>query len=390
MKLVPILIVIVVATAGASPYRPQPDEVLERLPTAILAGRSEVDQLRAQLNAAPGDASIAAVVAQGYVRLAKDGGGPRYYGYARAAIDRWWQKDDAPAEVLRARAKLKETDHDYDGALTDLQMILERDSHDSQAWIEVVNLHRVKGDYAAAWKAYERLSAFSEGLANVFCRAPLLAVTGGSDEASEIYERAIPVTRENLPDALPWLLAVRAELAAARGSDELAEKSYREGLAAEPNDGYLKRSYADYLLDRDRADEVGAMIGDDLTDTGCLLAAAIAAKRAGENRAKSLAADLADRFRETRLRGDLPHGRFESRFALELEENAPRALELAIENWGKQKELRDTRNLLEAALATGWTEAAIVAIDFLQNANTEDVALDRLVKQLKAVEESKP
>jgi hypothetical protein len=38
MKLVPILIVIVVATAGASPYRPQPDEVLERLPTAILAG----------------------------------------------------------------------------------------------------------------------------------------------------------------------------------------------------------------------------------------------------------------------------------------------------------------------------------------------------------------
>lgn len=390
MKLVPLLIAIMVGTAGASPYRPQPDEVLERLPTAILAGRSEVNRLRAQLNAAPGDASIAAVVAQGYIRLAKDGGGPRYYGYARAAIDSWWEEDDTPGEVLRVRAKLKETDHDYDGALTDLQELLKRNPRDSQAWIEVVNLHRVKGDYAAAWKACERLNEFSEGLANVFCRAPLLAVTGGADEASEIYDRAIPVTRENLPDALPWLLAVRAELAAAQGRDELAEESYREGLTTKPNDGYLKRSFADYLLDRDRADEVGPMLGEDLTDTGCLLAAAIAAKRAGEVRARILTAELADRFRETRLRGDLPHGRFESRFALELEEDAPRALELAIENWAKQKELRDTRNLLEAALATGRTEAATAAIDFLKNANTEDVALNRLVKQLEALAEHKP
>ncbi|TWU00115.1 hypothetical protein Pla108_10590 [Botrimarina colliarenosi] len=379
-----------VAMAG-DPYLPEDDEVLQTLPVAVLAGQSEVADLRRRLLKEPEDADLAAQVANAYVQLGKQGGGPRYYGYARAAIEPWWDESAPPAEILRVRAKLKETDHEYAAALEDIETLLQSRPRDSQAWIEAVNLHRVQGDYDAAWVACDQLSEFAEGVARVFCRVPLLAVTGGAEEAAGLIEQALPITKEKLPAVAPWLLTQQAETARALGRDDVAERAYREGLALDTNDGFLKRAYADFLLDRDRADEVAAMLGDDLSDNGYLLAAAIAARQTGDTaRAAELRRELADRFRETRLRGDLPHGRFEARFALELEDNPQRALELALANWDRQKEARDTRNVLEAALAAQQPVAAAEAIGFLKEAGTQDVALQRLVEQLVEQLEAKP
>lgn len=382
-----VIVAISLAPAAAlqagDAYLPADDEVLEVLPKSVLAERDELAELRQRLTANPRDADLAAQVAQRYQEIGKSGGGPRYYGYARAAIAAWWDAPDAPAEILRVRAKLKENNHEYQAALADIDALIEQSPQDTQAWVERVNLLRVTGQYDRARGAIEEMSSFAGGVARVFCEAPLMAVTGRAEEAADVFDQALPVTRVNLPDVLPWMLTSRAEIARSLGDDEKAEAYYRQGLKADPGFNSLKRDYADFLLDRDRAGEALTMIGEDLSDNGLLLAAAIAAQQSGKSElAQRLKAQLADRFSETRLRGDKPHGRFESRYALELENNPRRALELALENWQAQKELRDSRNVLEAALAAGQPEAAATVIAFLESAGTQDVTLARLVREL--------
>ncbi|MGI9428033.1 MAG: hypothetical protein ACR2NM_05205, partial [Bythopirellula sp.] len=161
------------------------------------------------------------------------------------------------------------------------------------------------------------------------------------------------------------------------------EQHYREGLENEPGDKYLLRTYADYLLDHGREKEVLSLLRDHSNDTGILLRVAIAAKRLGEHSlAAKWQAQLEGRFEEIRLRGSEPHGRFESRCALELRADPQQALALGLANWKKQKEPRDTRNVLEAALAAGDSDRAQPVIAFLQQHGTEDAVLQKLVVQL--------
>lgn len=312
------------ALAG-EPYIPADDgQVLETLPQEVLAGRDEVTRLRQKLSSDPGNAELAADVAQRYEQLGKRGGGPRYFGYAQAAISAWWQAESPPAEVLRVRAKLKENNHDYRGALADIEGLIAQSPEHPQAWVERVNLLRVQGEYDRAWQATKEFTEFAEGTAGVFSRAPLLAVTGSAAEAATRLDQAIPVTRDHLPDALPWMLTLRAEIARAMANDKLAESHFQAAVEADPNYGAAIRAYADFLLDRDQADRVLALIADDqgndlLNDNGILLAATLAADQTDDLRAQEFQQELQDRFRETRLRGDRPHGRYESRFALHLE-----------------------------------------------------------------------
>ena len=176
---------------------------------------------------------------------------------------------------------------------------------------------------------------------------------------------------------------MQAEIAQSLGRNEQAEGHYREGLAKNPKDFYLLRAYADFLLDRGRNEEVLSLLREHTGDTGILLLAAIAARRSGQ---ESLAAEwqtqLKSRFDETRLRGDLPHGKFEARYELELVNDPQQALEVAAANWQLQKAPRDTRNLLEAAIAAKDHAAAQSALEFLEENRTQDVVLQKLSRQL--------
>lgn len=371
---------------ASEPYTPVDEgEVLETLPTEVFASRDELTTLRERLGADPRNAELAAAVAQQYVRLGKRGGGPRFLGYARAALDHWWEVATPPSAILPVRAKLKETDHDYAAALADLRELVRREPENAQAWLEITNLHRVRGEYDAAWEACETLEGFAGPIATALCKAPLMALTGRAEEAYERLGETLPQARVDEPGVVQWMLTMQAEIARARGDEATAEAHYKEALENDPDDTYVKRAYADYLLDRDRAAEALPLLRDHLADNGAMLRAAIAARDAGEAGLADRWSDQLDsRFEETRMRGDRPHGRFESRFVLEFRADPQRALELAADNWSRQKEHRDTRNLLEAALAAGDRAAADPAIAFLREAGTEDVDLKRLVERLEA------
>lgn len=180
IAIVPCLI----AVCHAAPYRPAADaEVLETLPRVLFETRDQLTTWRRQLAERPDDLDVAVQVASAYVLIGKREGDPRFYGYARAALEPWWNQKKPPLPVLKLRAKLKERDHEYDAALADQRLVLEAAPQDIQAWIEVANLNWVKGRYDKSREACEQLAAFAPTLWVILCRTPTQAVTGRAEEA---------------------------------------------------------------------------------------------------------------------------------------------------------------------------------------------------------------
>ena len=93
---------------------------------------------------------------------------------------------------------------------------------------------------------------------------------------------------------------------------------------------------------------------------------------------------LADRFAAAKLRGDSTHQAEEARFHLQLRNDAKESLRLAVENFGVQKEPRDARVVLEAAIAARNPAAAAAVLDWLQTSRFEGRVLRELAHQLKA------
>jgi Tfp pilus assembly protein PilF len=373
-----------VRVTAAEPYLPADDnEVLEALPRELLTGRDELATLRRQLASDPNNHELAANVASRYLQLSKQEGDPRFNGYAQAAIRPWWEAARPPAEILRIRAKLNERDHRYDDSLADLSLLLDEQPQDIQARIELANILIVQGKYAEARQACDQLAEFAGPVETLICHAPLLAVTGQAEEAYASLTEILPTVRARWPSAVLWMLTMQAEVSQALAREDQAEGHYREGLAISPNDFYLLRSYGDFLLDRGREKEALSLLRPYTGDTGILLLAAIAAHRSGQQRlAAEWRRQLKSRFEETRLRGDQPHGKYEARFELELMNNPERALAVATTNWQQQKAPRDTRNLLEAAIAANDPVAAQPALEFLREHRTQGVALHSLSQQL--------
>ncbi|MDA0659464.1 MAG: hypothetical protein O2931_11195 [Planctomycetota bacterium] len=174
------------------------------------------------------------------------------------------------------------------------------------------------------------------------------------------------------------------EVARALGQEQLAEDHFLAGLKEDPRNFYLLRAYADLLIDVGRASETLPLLQPHLADEGILLRAAIAAAQKGGDpqAAADLRNRLKDHFQEIRLRASEPHGKFESRFELELNHNPQRALDLAVANWKKQKEISDARTLLEAAVVLKDRAAAQPVVDFLTEHRTQHVVLQRLMAEL--------
>jgi hypothetical protein len=89
-------------------------------------------------------------------------------------------------------------------------------------------------------------------------------------------------------------------------------------------------------------------------------------------------AELQARFDAAALRGDTVHLREQARFTLHVLGDARGALALARRNWQVQKELADTRILLEAGLAARDRAALQPELRWIHAQGLEDVAVARL------------
>ncbi|MBK6602406.1 MAG: hypothetical protein IPG28_12935 [Betaproteobacteria bacterium] len=367
-------------TLLAAPRLPtDPAEVLERLPLRPGdATARELAGLRAAVTRAakedPADPLPAAQLAGRYYELAVARGDPRYIGYADAVLAPF-ARDRTPA-VLTVRGQLRQYRHDFDGALQDFAAALDADPQfaSAHAWRGAIFL--VQANYAAAKSECDALLALDRPTLYGGCIGLVLAYGGRMDAGYAALQRALDGTRD--PGNRLWLLTRLGEVAAWRGQPEAAERHYRAALALGIDDGYLLAAWSDFLLDRQRPAEVVKWLAGWEASDGLLLRLALAETALEQPAAKAHVQALADRFAAAKLRGDTTHRAEEARYLLHLAGDPAAALAVAAANYRVQREPRDARVLLEAAIAARDAGAAQPVRDWLRSSGFEDPHLRQL------------
>ena len=375
-----VVIVVLTVYAGstsATPYVPADDAVvLERLPERGDPGLRELKKMRAVLAATPRNLDVAASVARRAIAASRATGDPRFLGQAQAALSPWWASPEAPPVVVLLRATIRQSQHDFDGALGDLDRLLLANPRAAQARLTRATVLTVVGRFAEAQSDCGQLASVAPPLVVAGCLAPPTSLSGEAERAYTGLLQALERPGTD-PGTIEWALTLAAEIAQRRGDGVAAERHFATALALDPSDAYLKGAYADFLLDSNRPRDVLALVGGDIKNDALLLRLLLAEQRLPDQRDAFVAhrAEMAARFDAARRRGDSMHRREEARFRLAVEGDSRGALTLARDNWNVQREPADLRILVDAARAANDAPTLRLATDWIAKTRLEDKAV---------------
>ena len=366
---------------AAAPYVPADDAaVLETLPEQSDPALSALKRLQRASRAAPNDLDLATRFARNAIQAARSTGDPRYLGQASSALAPWWSAQDAPAPALLLRATIRQSLHDFDGALRDLDRLLERTPGDGQARLTRASVRTAIGRYHDALKDCDALEGQALPIVVAACRADTASRAGRAKEAYAIVVRTLDSGRG---DAVvrAWATTTAAEIAQRLGDVEAARTHFRQALALDPASPYTLGAYADFLLDAGQPREAATLLEGRTRNDSLLLRYVLALRELPAREAfETHRVELAARMEAARLRGDGVHLREEARYALVIERNPAAALKLAHANWNAQREPADLRLLAESARAAGNAAALRVVADWVEATKLEDVRLRALLK----------
>ena len=379
-----------------APYVPVDDAViLSSLPPSVPrsaraanggaagAGEGELARWRKELERDPGNLPLATQLAKRNIEEGRARSDPRYLGRAQAALAPWWNEASPPADVLLLRATIRQSTHEFDAALADLDQLLQREPDDAQAWLTRSIVLSVRGDYAESRASCVRLRGLANQLVSAQCVAAVESLSGHAKEAYanllSAFQRANPLGFAERA----WILSSLGEIAIRAGDDVSGERHYRAALDADPSDGYTRAAYADLLIDEGRAAEAIPWLRDRENDDNLLLRLTIAETDAHSEGATAHVQTLRARYLASQERGDVVHRREQARFQLGLVHDAKSALELAKANWQVQREPADARIFLEAALAAQRPNEATPVLEFLEASGAEEPRLAALAARVR-------
>ena len=358
---VPALVVLALALSGptlrAEPIAVNSDsDVVETLPGGSGARREE-RKLRFALAQQPRDAALAVRVSQHYLDKAREGGDPRYAGLAMAALQPWATDANAPSNVLLLQATLEQYLHQFDAAAGKLERLLQREPKTAQAWLTLATIRRVQGRYDASDLACQQLLNLNSAPYGPACLAENEALRGRFDTARAVFKQLLAAPRLDL-DTRNWLLTSLAELEERAGRVDAARAAWAAALQARAAP-YTVLSYADFLILHGHHAEALKLLKDQPRNDGVLLRVAIAAVQSGAPGGDGQAREMRERIAAANLRPGTQtfHGREQAMFALWVDKQAPRALELARENLRVQREPIDFLIMAQAARASGQAQA---------------------------------
>lgn len=367
--------------ADATPFRPVDDhQIIEHIiRTPLDISGAQVRARRAALAQHPTDIPLAISTAHGFILQARAAGDPRYLGYAQAALNPWWKDSNAPRDVAVLRATIKQSNHEFNPALTDLNAVLAKDPADVQAHLTRAAIYGVQARYPQARGDCAKLLFISDPFVGALCLANIAHLAGQTKAQYALLMRTLGRNASLPPEQLRSAYTLLAEMAARLGETAEAEAHFKTAYRSGP-DAYLESAYADFLLDARRPRDVLQLLGPGALNDGALLRRALAQKMLGDPGLNTTVADLRARYDASLARGDRVHQREFARFALYLKNNPTEALQLAQQNWQVQREPADARILLEAALAAHDSAAAQPAVEWVAQTRIEDMRL-RLLAQ---------
>ena len=238
--------------ATASPFSPTDDaQVLERLPYRPTDPTiRELRRLRTELAGDPNNSTLAARLAQRYIEQGRAEGDPRYLGYAQAAIAPWLGIPKPPSNILILRATIRQSQHDFDGALADLSLALLSDPTNPQIWLTRALILQVQGHFDEAKKSCGHLLRLSSSLVATTCVSGVGSLSGQAEKSYDLLRRSLDQADESTPDERLWVLTLLAEMAERAGKTKIAEGHFIQALRLGVRDSYLMAAYAVFCWTR--------------------------------------------------------------------------------------------------------------------------------------------
>lgn len=357
--------------SAAAPFVPASDaEVLERLPRGMPRPKATMD-----LKSAAGEA-------RRLIDAARGEGDPRYLGQAQAVLRQWWGQARPPAEVLLLRATIRQSLHEFDAAMRDLDELLRAEPRNPQALLTRAAILLARGQPARAQADCLELAGRAPQLVMVACATQAASLAGQGPAAYAALSAALDGSPQAGEAVRAWALGLLAEMAARLERHRDAGRHFAAALALAPRDAYTLGAYCDWLMDQGRPREVVALIEAGERNDSLLLRRALALRQLNDGAAQAEAVVLRERFAAQRLRGNTIHAREEGRFRLAFDADPRAALALARENWEQQKEPADLRLMLEASAAAGDKAAARPALEWMRANRFDDAALRPLAAKL--------
>jgi tetratricopeptide (TPR) repeat protein len=379
-------VLLIASSTPAEPFLPRDGgQVLERLRTSASdSGARELRGLRVRLAADSNNLALASQYVRQCIERSRNDADPRYLGRAQAALAPWWNAAGAPADALVLRATIRQAQHDFTNALSDLDLALHQAPRNAQAWLTRATILTVLSDYPAARRACIPLAQLAPGLVSLTAAASVSCLDGDAERGCALLRNALDAYPHAAAAEKIWALTVLGEASTRLGRQAEAADFFKRALELDARDTYSLCACADLLLDEGRAEEAAGLLKDGLRTDAVLLRLALAESQL-KPKPESLAihvSTLAARFEAGHLRGDFVHQREEARFVLCLLGMPREALRLAQENWRVQREPADVRILLESALAAQDLTAAQPALEFVRSSHLQDVRLQKLVEAI--------
>ncbi len=318
---------------AALPYVPTQDsEVLERVTARSALDRLE--PLRRTVAANPRNLHAALELARGYLQIGRATGDPRIIGYAQAALLPWLRDDQAPEPVLVLQATALQNQHQFAAAMTLLDRAVQLNPSDPQVWLTRATIYSLRNDLPNARRACARLTRTADTLVALTCLAEIDSRNGRLSASFEALHRVF-VNDAGLPVELRvWILTQLSDMAERLGNDPAAQQYLQAALQAAPDDGYCLAAYADLLIRERRYPEVIGLLAGREAQDNLLLRLSIAGQGLGSPEARRWSDMYAARVQAAQRDGDVVHLREQAIFALDVQHDSARALQIAAQKLG--------------------------------------------------------
>jgi len=375
------------ARAQDRPYIPASDAVvLEHLPSTRDPRVRAFDALRRARTSAPRNPKLAIELARSYLDYGRATGDARFLGRAQAVIAPLLAVKSPSPDVLLLEATLLQSRHEFVESRRMLKDLLRRDPDNTGAWLTLSAVALVQGDAQEARRDCTHLLTQSDALVAAGCIAALDTVTGHARDALRVLDAVLPQASGATPGEQAWIHGLMADAARYVGDGVRADREFRTALQLTPGDNFLIADYADFLLDHHRAREALALTRDYAQSDTSFLRQVLAEQALGMAQASADGMAMASRFADLERRGDRRlYAREAARFALDVQHDPRRALQLARDDWSFQRAPEDARVFLAAALAAHQPQVAQPVLDFVAATRLEDPAVRALVRQAKTV-----
>jgi len=353
-------------------------QVIEVLP-AVSGGRAQERQLRRAWAANPSDEAVATALARHELEQARSEGDPRRAGQALAALQAWPDPASAPDDVLLLRATVEQYLHEFDNSAAHLELLVHRKPQSAQAWLTLATVRRVQGRYVESSRACAALGSAGAWLYAQACLAENEGLLGHVQRARQALTVLLAAPRLDA-GTKNWLWTSMAELEARAGRPAESEAAYRHALAAQ-HDSYTVLSFADFFILRSRDADALALLASEPRSDAVLLRLAIAGTRARSRTAGPDAQEMRERMQQAALRPGAfdTHAREQAMFALWVDQQPQRALQLARRDVRIQREALDLIVFAQAARAAGQLDALHEMDSIRKNMGFHDERLDALL-----------